>query len=391
MSTAIQTLIQHIQSGIKNNSLIKITLGNKRDRTDELKNVLIKPVSIKNNYKLSFVYRYPTKDTTKNFDSAEGILLIEKMLETEFFNADLFTNAGDFQLSVNSNGKSKIVSKPASQSMSETTQQHDKEKNRNIHATGNIYLKELGLLTADGVVKKDMQDKFRQINHYVEIIEGIVKDVKLPDGFTVADMGCGKGYLTFALYDYLQNKLNKTPTVTGIELRNDLVEKCNGIAAKTGFKNLHFIQGAIEQASLPTIDMLIALHACDTATDEAIFKGIQANASIIVCAPCCHKQIRKQITPDNALQHITKHGILLERQAEMVTDSIRALILEAFGYKTKVFDFIATEHTPKNILIVGTKREKFSADDKENNLEKIAALKKMFNIKQHHLEKLMDL
>ena len=124
------------------------------------------------------------------------------------------------------------------------------------------------------------------------------------------------------------------------------------------FNDLHFKEGSIEASSLSSVDMLIALHACDTATDEAIYKGIHANATIIICAPCCHKQIRKQMEPDNALQSITKHGILLERQAEMVTDAIRALILEAFGYKTKVFDFISTEHTPKNVLIVGIKKEK---------------------------------
>jgi SAM-dependent methyltransferase len=246
----------------------------------------------------------------------------------------------------------------------------------------------LGLVTAEGLVKKDMQDKYKQINRYVEIIEGIIKDIKLPDNFTVADMGSGKGYLTFALYDYLHNKLNKQATVTGIELRKELVDKCNGIAAKSGFTDLHFKEGSIEASSLPSVDMLIALHACDTATDEAIYKGIQADASVIICAPCCHKQIRKQMDPDNALQSITKHGILLERQAEMVTDAIRALILEAFGYKTKVFDFISTEHTPKNVLIVGTKRMN-EKNEKEKNLEKVTALKAMFNIEQHYLEKLM--
>ena len=203
-------------------------------------------------------------------------------------------------------------------------------------------------------------------------------------------MGCGKGYLTFALYDYLHNKIKTTATVYGIEMREDLVNKCNSIAESVGYDKLHFKKGTIQDAVLPSIDMLIALHACDTATDDAIYKGIQANAKVIICAPCCHKQIRRQMAPDNELKSITKHGILLERQAEMVTDAIRALLLEANGYKTKVFDFIATEHTPKNVMIVGTKTK----DGKVNKAEwltKVAELKKLFNIEYHYLEKLLQI
>ena len=201
-------------------------------------------------------------------------------------------------------------------------------------------------------------------------------------------MGSGKGYLTFALYDYLTNTLNLSPRVTGVELRTELVEKCNAIAAKAGFGNLSFVTGSIDSAELPAVDMLIALHACDTATDQAIYRGIKAGAKVIICAPCCHKQIRKQINPSNELKSITRFGILEERQAEMLTDAIRALVLEAFGYKTKVFEFISTEHTPKNVLIVGVKAEA----TKEVNLasvEKIKNLKALCNIEYHELEKLM--
>ena len=390
MSTSIPSFLQQIRSGIDKYEFIKLTLGNKRDRNSELKNVFIKIVTIKNNFNLSFLYRYPTKDITKNFDIEQGIMLVDKLLQESFYNADLFTSTNDFHLLINKNETVKIVSKPASLSKKIDSHAHDKQKARIIKAVDNTYLKELGLVSAEGLVKKDMQDKYKQINRYVEIIEGIIKEVHLPDNFTVADMGSGKGYLTFALYDYLHNKLHKQAVVTGIELRKELVDKCNTIAAKSGFNELHFKEGSIEASPLPSVDMLIALHACDTATDEAIYKGIHAEAAIIICAPCCHKQIRKQMNPDNALQSITKHGILLERQAEMVTDTIRALILEAFGYKTKVFDFISTEHTPKNVLIVGTKR-KNELTDKEKNLDKVKALKAMFNIQQHHLEKLMDI
>ncbi len=387
MLNQVQTFLQKISDNFNRQQLVKITLGNKRIKNADLKNVFIKPVKIKNADKLSFTYRNPTQDIFKNYDLKESLVLIEKMLQTDFYNADLFTADNDFHLATDKNEAVKIITRPATLSVTATTQLHDKQKQRVVDAPSATYLKELGITTAEGVVKKDMQDKFKQINRYVEIIEGIIKDIQFEKSITVADMGSGKGYLTFALYDYLTNTLKKDAAITGIELREDLVNKCNQIAANSHYQNLKFQKGTIEDAVLPAVDMLIALHACDTATDDAIYKGIQANAKVIICAPCCHKQVRKQMAPENELKNITKHGILLERQAEIVTDTIRALLLEANGYKTKVFEFIATEHTPKNVLIVGTKTNRTEAEKKEN-LDKVAGLKKLFNIKQHYLETL---
>lgn len=387
MQHNLQLFLQNISASFAGQQLIKITLGNKREKSAELKNIFIKPVTIKNAPKLYFTYRNNTNDTFKNYDIKESLILIEKMLQTDFYNADLFTATNDFHLSADKSGTVKIITRPASLVIKEDAGQHDKQKNRVINSATALYLHELGITTAEGIVKKDMQDKFKQINRYVEIIEGIIKDIDFEKNITVADMGSGKGYLTFALYDYLTANLNLVAAVTGIEMREDLVKKCNTIAAAVNYKNLIFKKGTIQDAELKSIDMLIALHACDTATDDAIYKGILANAKVIICAPCCHKQIRKQMAPQNELKNITKHGILLERQAEIVTDTIRSLILEAHGYKTKVFEFIATEHTPKNVLIVGTKSEKTEAAKKEN-FDKVAGLKYLFNIKTHYLEKL---
>ena len=387
MQHNLQLFLQNISASFAGQQLIKITLGNKREKSAELKNIFIKPVTIKNTAKLSFTYRNNTNDTFKNYDIKESLILIEKILQTDFYNADLFTATNDFHLSADKSGTVKIITRPASLVINEDAQQHDKQKNRVINSATALYLHELGITTAEGIVKKDMQDKFKQINRYVEIIEGIIKDIDFEKNITVADMGSGKGYLTFALYDYLTANLKLSATVTGIEMRDGLVNKCNTIAAAVNYKNLIFKKGTIQDAELKSIDMLIALHACDTATDDAIYKGIQANAKVIICAPCCHKQIRKQMAPDNELKNITKHGILLERQAEIVTDTIRSLILEAHGYKTKVFEFIATEHTPKNVLIVGTKSEKTEAAKKES-LDKVSGLKNLFNIKTHYLETL---
>jgi tRNA A58 N-methylase Trm61 len=338
------------------------------------------------------VYRYPTNDITKNFDVKESIVLIEKMMQHEFNNADIFTTETDLHFSIQKNDIAKIIYRPASLTPKAQLNQHDKEKIRIIKPAGNIYLKELGITTADGLVKKDMQDKYKQINRYIEIIEGIIKNLKFKENVVVTDMGSGKGYLTFALYDYLTNKLNLSATVTGIELREELVTKCNQIALSANYTNLLFKSGTIQSAVLSNTDLLIALHACDTATDEAIYSGIKANAKVIICAPCCHKQIRKQMAPDNELKSITRHGILLERQAEIVTDAIRSLLLEAEGYKTKVFEFIATEHTPKNVLIVGIKSStENETETKQAALNKVTALKSLFGIKSHYLETLLGL
>lgn len=389
MADQIQTILQKIAETFNRQEFIKCTLGNKRDKSMLLKNVFIKAVKIKNKEKLAFTYRNETSDIFKNYDLKEALILIEKMLQSEFYNADLFTASNDFHLAADKNNTQKIITRPASLSVKEDSLQHDKQKNRIINSTTAVFLKELGVTTAEGLVKKDMQDKFKQINRYVEIIDGIIKDIGFTKNITVADMGCGKGYLTFALYNYLQQNLKLDATVIGIELRDELVARCNQIAEEVGYKNLVFKKGTIQNTELPALDILIALHACDTATDDAIYKGIQANASVIICAPCCHKQIRKQMMPENELKNITKHGILLERQAEIVTDTIRSLILEAYGYKTKVFEFIATEHTPKNVLIVGTKIKK-EATAKQENLDKVKGLKEMFLIKTHYLETLLE-
>lgn len=389
MPVNLQSFLKQLSDDIEKQTLIKITLGNRRIKSSDLKNVFIKPVLIKNIPKLSFVYRYPTKDITSNFPAKESIVLIEKLLQDEFYNADIFTTENDFHFAFQKNNTAKIVSKGPSLKSTANALQHDKEKIRIIQATNAGYLKELGITTAEGIVKKEKQDKYKQINRYVEIIDGIIKDLQFNESLQVVDMGSGKGYLTFALYDYLVNKLHRDAAVTGIELREELVTKCNNIARAAGYTQLAFKSGTIENAVLSNTDILIALHACDTATDEAIFSGIKVNAKVIICAPCCHKQIRKQMAPDNELKSITKHGILLERQAEITTDAIRALLLEAHGYKTRVFEFIATEHTPKNVLIVGVKQDK-PLHTNQFFLDKVAGLKLLFGIQSHYLETLLD-
>jgi tRNA A58 N-methylase Trm61 len=256
-----------------------------------------------------------------------------------------------------------------------------------ITISNNIYLKALGLVTQSNQLMPSMQAKFKQINKYIETIDSVIKNSSLADQteIHIADMGAGKGYLTFALYDYLNQVLKLKAHVAGMELRPELVKMGNELAQKCAFERLKFYEGEIKSYALEKIDMLIALHACDTATDDAIAQGIAARAAVIITAPCCHKQIRKAMNVTNALKPITQFGILEERQAEIVTDTLRALMLEAHGYKTQVFEFISDAHTHKNVMIVGVKKgEQQIALDQYR--EKIAALKKMFGIEEFYLE-----
>lgn len=383
--TKLDEFLEQVSTAAVSKTLIKISIGHVREKASYLKKVFAKSVMIKDKLMLSFVYRYADKDVTKNFTIEESLTTIKKLLQDFFYNAELYTATQTNYFTQDEKGKERIVTKLSDIKKDVTIASHNKQKKRLIQANA-FYLKELDITSADGLVKAAMQHKYKQINRYVEIIDGILKNVKVDNDFSVVDMGSGKGYLTFALYDFLQQK-NIAASVKGIELREDLVVKCNNIAQLAKFKNLTFEKGSIQEIILPVVDMLIALHACDTATDDAIAKGIKANATYIICAPCCHKQIRKQMAPTNALKLITKHGILLERQAEMVTDTIRALILEAHGYKTKVFDFIEEEDTPKNVLIVGTKAISPDSIFKEN-MDKVKSLKEMFGIKEHYLETL---
>ncbi len=168
------------------------------------------------------------------------------------------------------------------------------------------------------------------------------------------------------------------------------MDACNEIAKKAEYDKLTFVKGSIEKTELSHIDILIALHACDTATDDAIYRGISANAQLIVVAPCCHKQIRKEFNVTNELSNVVKYGILKERQAEIITDSLRAMLMEAFGYKTKVFEFVSTEHTPKNLLIVGMKTT-VTKKDKEQILSNVQKIKDIYGIDKHYLETLLKL
>lgn len=395
----LQQFQEKLAESISSNVLIKVSLGNYQGNDKELKNVYVRKVKIKRTDMLSFTYRYKTRDIFKNLTIPEGITLVGHFISNDFKVCTLFTTEKEVILE---HGKKQLISirEKVVNVAVKPTLAHDKEKKRLIKPVGKHYLQELKITDADGQVFKNAQDKYRQINQYVEILSSLIKELPSTRINNIADMGSGKGYLTFALYDYLHNVLKLDTKITGVEYREDLVALCNTIADNSGFNQLDFVQGTIERYNVGSIDLLIALHACDTATDDAIYKGIMANAGLIVVAPCCHKQIRREMEKNkvkNELSFLTKYGIFLERQAEMVTDGIRALILEYFGYKTKVFEFISDAHTPKNVLVVGIRSSDANTSitaqalKKEEIKNKIAETKAYFGIGYHHLERLLEL
>lgn len=392
------TFIHKISKALTEGVFVKLSLGNYKGNEEELKQLYIKPVIIKRKPMLAFNFRYKTRDIFKNYAVEEGKELIKSYLNSGFNIATLFTNTEEFIIERTAKGVFRLRSRELAQ-QKEANLSHNKEKKRLIVTKNNLYLHQLGLTDNKGVIFNKAQDKYKQINRYVEILSSLIREFPTGTIKNVVDMGSGKGYLTFALYDYLLNHqwqshpFGTKAHVTGVEFRKDLVDLCNKIAANAGFDQLSFIEGTIESYNNKAIDLLIALHACDTATDDAIYKGIQANAHLIVVAPCCHKQIRKEMEKGkakNELSFLTKHGIFLERQAEMVTDGLRALILEYFGYKTKVFEFVSDMHTPKNVLVVGI-RNKEQEKDRGEILQKIKDIKEYFGISYHYLEQLFGL
>jgi len=379
--------IESINKSITNKTFVKLTLSRPKNKT-ELKNVYCKLSFIKQKLHLTFIFRYLTKDITKNFLIDEAILQLEQIIGDVFFEGHLFTIEKDITIQFFRNKEPVIKDKKASFS-EQLPLGHDREKNRLISTDDNIYLKDLSVLTTKGEVRKDKTDKFKQINKFVELVAPFFDKLDKTKSINIIDMGSGKGYLTFALYDYLVNNQKINISLRGIEQRENLVALCNALAEKSKFNNLKFESGQIKTVKIQEIDVLIALHACDTATDDAIFRGIQNEASIIIVAPCCQKQLRNQIKPTNALKSILKYGILKERQSELLTDGLRAMILEAYGYKTNVFEFIQTEHTPKNIMIVGVKKQT-NDTNKEKILDQIKQIKSLYNIEYHYLERLFE-
>ena len=382
-----QQFFLDIQQSIENKSFERLVLSQYKGELADLEKMTFRMIELQGQPTLSCLYHHTTQDITKNYAIAEGLEKIAELLNLSK-QANLFTLDQDMQLKKNKKKAMLNIQKKQASATKVEQHQHNREKQRYVQQQS-PFLKHLGITDEKGQIIPSMARKWKQINKFIEIFSNAYEQIDASQQeLNIVDFGSGKGYLTFALYDYLLAQ-HKTPLITGVELRSNLVEFCQNVADQVGFHHLDFFEGDVRSYQPAKLDLMIALHACDIATDFAIHTGIRLNASMIMCAPCCHKELRPQLKSPEVLQPMLQFGIHAGQQAEMLTDTLRALLLKAYGYETKVFEFVALEHTSKNKMILATKRKDIQQPD-PNIMQQIQALKAMYGIEKQSLELLLQ-
>jgi Methyltransferase domain len=366
----------------------------------DLQRVVVRPITLKGQTALSFVYSHATRDITKNLAPEPGLVHVAELLATQFRNAHLFTPDGETQLLGSKKGRAHLAW-PATPTTTATESQnpagpsdlapqaHDRQKHRQLDIA-RPFLTALGITTAQHQLVPAMARKWKQINKFLEIFEHALDSSALAHApqLKIVDFGAGKAYLSFAVHDWLHHTRQRQAEVVGVELREDLVLQGQRIVAELGLQGMRMEQGDVREWRAGPMDVMIALHACDTATDHAIHLGIRSGAQLILCSPCCHKQLRPQLLSPHPLRSVFQHGIHAEQQAEMLTDSLRALLLEAQGYDTQVFEFVSLEHTRKNKMILAVKRR--TPQPSAAALQQVDELKRFFGIREQCLESLLQ-
>ena len=367
-------IIFEILTHIANNNINKITFSNIRNKELELDKVIGKLVNIKESINLQLEYRYKriikhTNIVTTDSSNIENLIkeLFELAKDINVVTIDENINikiSKKFKISVN---RKKTASKAISF-------EHNKKKDYFLDEKQKYpFLIELGIQNKDGKVVKSKYNKFKQINKYLEFIKQATTQLDSNKQITILDFGSGKSYLTFSTYYYLTEVLNMNVKIIGIDLKKEVIEHCNNIAEKLNFSNLSFIYGdVIDYENKDEIDMVISLHACNTATDIAILKALGWKAKVFFAVPCCQKEVNSQLN-DDFLPFMLKHGIVKEKFSTLLTDSIRSEVLEAFGYKSDIVEFISAENTPKNQLIRAYKTTNNIDKDKLYNIEKFTS------------------
>jgi hypothetical protein len=384
----VAEFVELLRSALAEGSFTRLTLGCWRGSDTDVTQATARLVETRAGMRMAIVTRRKTSDTTEIVPVDLAPEAIRAMLDGGFRAGRLFGTARDAQLDWNQRSGATLTTMPPTGVPGQFA--HDRSKRRMVPQSA-PFLKALGVANPDGRVLPSMSGKWKQINKFVEILDSAVSDSALCANtrVKVADFGAGKGYLTFACHHHLRRTLGKDADVTGIERRADLVAHCNGVVSRLGLDGLRFIEGDLSSFSDDSLDMVIALHACDTATDEAIALGVRGGAGVIMCAPCCHKEIRPQMGIPTVLRPVLRFGIHAAQEAEMLTDSIRALLLEASGYAVNIFEFISQEHTDKNKMILGVKRT--VAGGGGVALERLQELKSFYGIGEQRLENLLGL
>ncbi len=400
-ATELANFLTDCQQAFAAGALQRLVLSKYKGVEPELNRITIRPVQIKEQKLLSFLYEYRTNHVTKNLSIDDALPQLQQWLGNEFHNAHLISDEWEIQLSYSKKGKV-LINKNRNKNAAATGEKkpvsvelaHNRNKLRYVEQD-RPYLRELGITDANGQIIPAMSRKWKQINKFIEVLSTAIQQTGLDkrEELHIADFGSGKAYLTFAVQDYVSANLGVKTQVTGVELRQNLVDLCNQTAQKLSLCGIKFEQGDVQHFAAQNINIMIALHACDTATDYALNMGIRTGAEIIMCSPCCHKQIRPQLKSPALLAPVLQHGIHLGQEAEMLTDGLRALLLEAYGYDTKVFEFVSLEHTSKNKMILAQKRLSNSNKGPRDNsdiLKQIADIKAFYGITEQCLESLLQ-
>ncbi|PYI52884.1 class I SAM-dependent methyltransferase [Paenibacillus flagellatus] len=319
--------------------------------------VKIKPVMLKNGLHYQFAHYTGTKVLHENVEPERTAARAEELLLAHYKQALLQTGGADYHILFNKKGEATVLKKRATKTTVELS--HNRKKRYLLEeGTPVPFLVELGVMNAQGKVLAAKYDKFRQINRFLEMIDDIVAYLPQNRTIRIVDFGCGKSYLTFALYHYLHDVRKLDIEAVGLDLKEDVIAHCGALAQTLRYERLRFLVGDISRYDEHgAVDMVVTLHACDTATDAALEKAVRWDAGVILSVPCCQHELFGQVRSD-ALSPLLKHGILKERFASLATDAARAQLLELVGYKTQLLEFIDMEHTPKNILIRAVKERR---------------------------------
>ncbi len=345
-------------------SLTGATLSEARARQEDgLRRVTVRPVTLRKRRVYQFEYQYAQKVQHKNLNPSEAGALIRTLLAETFRQGHFQATTGDFHVSVGRAGKAAVHTPNPSAlagGKAAATEAHDRQKNYLLAEGAPIdFLVRLGVMTGEGRVVAARRDKFKQINRFLEMVDDVAGGLPKDGPLHVIDFGCGKAYLTFALYYYFTALKQRQVRLVGLDLKPDVVAFCAQVAQDLDYTGLTFalgdIQGYQAEGEDPAVDMVVTLHACDTATDDALVKAIGWNARVILSVPCCQHELFGQLAGD-VMRPLLKHGILKERLTALVTDSIRASLLESAGYSVQILEFIALEHTAKNLLLRAVRR-----------------------------------
>jgi SAM-dependent methyltransferase len=344
----VSELEQLLDDLLAGDALTRAVLSKPRDRVGATK-VTVEPVQLRDGLRYRFTSHFADRTTDENLPGAEARAQLGELLAGRFRQGLLQTEEADWQVL-----GPKVLKRPPTRGAA--TRVHDRKKRYVLEeGTPVPFLVELGVMTPDGKVKKGRYDKFRQVNRFLELVEDVVPSLRAEGTLRVVDFGCGKSYLTFALYHLLTELRGRDVEIVGLDLKEDVIATCNALAGRSGYERLRFERGDIADFDAGDgVDLVVSLHACDTATDHALAQAVRWDASAILAVPCCQKEAYGQLRSD-ALGPLLRHGLAKERFAALVTDALRAQLLELAGYRTQLVEFVELEHTAKNVLIRAVK------------------------------------